>query len=163
MTRITNRASVAAILLLAFWTVAESDGNDYERGEDVNRASGTVLSFSDEGMVVREDDREISGFSRGAWTPSDWNEDVQPGDRVQVSYGAERNEIEEVRVTQAGAENIPWNRWNDPEVHAAPSVERQEGPRTALPQTASRLPLYGLLGLASCAAALAVRWLRMQG
>jgi hypothetical protein len=125
--------------------------------------TGTVMTVGERGMVVRDSDRELLGFSEGASTPANWDETIRPGDQVTVSYGTARNEIEDVEVAVAGAEIQPWEKWNNQEGASGVSVAQSTERRTVLPQTASRLPLFGLLGLVSCAAAVGVRWLRLNG
>jgi hypothetical protein len=181
MSRIIALATVSVLLLAGALASAQPVSELGDARGEARTLTGTVITVGERGMVVRDSDRELIGFSEGSSTPAAWDETVRPGDRVTVSYETSRNEIQDIHIDLAQAEILPWETWNNravpreeltvaqasedaqPSVSAQPSEPVQSsGGRTVLPQTASRLPLLGLIGLLSCAAAVGVRWLRFH-
>jgi hypothetical protein len=122
--------------------------NDMDNGETM---TGTVVSVSDNTLVITSDDGRRVSFNRDATSIFPTN--LAAGQRVRVEYDEEAGgafhvtDVTLLSTTGTGRTN----------------VDTDTGYRGDMPTTASPFPLLGLLGVVALGAGLSARGLSRRG
>ncbi len=162
MSRIINMATIALMLCTAGFAVAQSEeGGSAAPMASAQTCVGTVVSVTDQKIVVRSDAGETMEFARDAYATSGWAQGIKTGDHVEVAYRSEADKLIASNVHMVGATS-PLPKPADPMATKAPGAAPEGEARSNLPQTGSDLPLLGLAGLAFFIAAYFMRRLRLN-
>jgi LPXTG-motif cell wall-anchored protein len=161
MSRIINMATIALMLCTGGFAVAQIESGSEAQKASASTCIGTVVSVTDQKVVVQSDAGGTMEFSRDAYATSGWAQGIKAGDHVEVAYRSEADNLIATSVHAVG-ETSPVAQPADPMATKAPGAAPSGEARSALPQTGSDLPLLGLAGLAFFIAAYFMRRLRLN-